>query len=864
MRRFISGLQFCWLRRVPLRLGLLAALVVGAPAAVEAEVLIPLPGSPSAPQIPSGEGPAAPDGRTVERRNPSRVGPTTGSQADRADTSNAASLFLPLQAGASIGNQQLLFEGQRTSRRFTVTLPAEATVAEATFVLSYLSSVQVLPSASRLRLTLNGTELLAIPPRAFSAPEVVQVKVPEGLLRPGPNEVSISLRQNHRILCTIDGIYELWTAVDALRSGLQLHLLEALATPTLATFDYALGSGLAGSRRLTFIAPANQPDEAWLGRALAVVQGAARRTSGPLPDFALVSQTELERGEPAAGSLRGIRSDKLPAGMLTVIGTAEELRELLPRQILGLVTGPYLGVHGLGRRDGGALLVLSGRDRHEVEQAIGDWASQRVELPRATSAITSALPPAPRPGGSGYVGGRTTVSLADLNVPEQQVSGLREIIPVELQLADDFFAANDAAVRLSLDAAYAPDLHPDSALNLLVNGRGAALVGLNKPGGGTFRNYSVELPLRYFQPGLNRVDFEVTLPSVTATADGFCPPGTVGLNEPPRFLLEDSTSFSFPAYARLGELPNLKLLAESGFPYLLNQEPMPTNLYLGARDRDTLAAAMTLVAAIARHADKPLVLSPTFSLSEAGDRDVLAVGPTNLLEAGLFGNAPLRQQNLIQAWARSRPLDPLVSDAREVAATQATLELMQRIEALRSGPDDERSAAASGRSGPNGEEEEARWYQRYLSFLPSWGSVQDEEQLGRRLLQQAGGDVTAVMMQYEFDRAPGRTVTLVTALDGPLLLAAVKRVTQPDYWEELRGDVAVWGAQPRTLGTALVGESYVFAPSELSLTNLRLVLSNWLSRNVGLLVGSVILVVLALTTVTHFLLRMDRRRRDLV
>lgn len=844
-----------WLLSLSAALGLVAILVLAWPTSGWSEVLIPLPGVQVAPQD---------EVAPVERKEVEPTPPAPVREPAKREDAIGAKLFLSLQGGASAGNQQVLFEGQHVTRRFTVTLPAEATVADASFFLAYLSSVQVLPSASQLRLTLNGNELLAIQPRAFSAPEVVEVKVPEGLLRPGPNDVAISVRQNHRILCTIDGIYELWTAIDPIRSGLQLRLFETLATPSLATFDFALGSGLSGSRQLTFIAPSNQPDERWLTTAFDVVQGAARRTLGPLPDFDIVSQSQLERGEPSAGSLRGIRSDRLPSGMLAAIGTAEELGEFLPRQILGLVTGPYLGVHGLGRRDGSALLVFSGRDRHEVQQAVDDWVLQRVELPNAPSAITTALPPAPRRSGPRYIAGRTTVSLADLNVEEQHISGLRDVVSVELQLSDDFFAANDAAVLLSLNAAYGPDLHPDSALNILVNGRGAALVGLNQSRGKAFRDYSVELPLRYFQPGLNRIDFEVTLPSVTATPEGFCAPGTVSLNEPPQFLLQDDTSFYFPSYARLGELPNLKLLAERGFPYLLNQEPIPTTLYLGARDRDTVAAAMKLAAAIAKHADGPLSLSPAFSFAQQGDRDILAVGPTNLLEAGLFGNAPLRQQDLIQAWSRSRPLDPLVSDAREVAATQATSELMQRIEALRSGSANGTSAESADRQGSSFEDEDDSWYERAITFLSSWGEQEEGERWGRRLLRQAGGDVTAVMMQYESDRAPGRTVTLVTALDGPLLLAAVKRVTQPDYWKDLRGDVAVWGTQPKTLGTAMVGDSYLFAPSEFSLTNLRLVLSNWLSRNVGLLVGSVVLVVLALSIVTHLLLRMDRRRRDLV
>src|SRR5690606_38827797 len=323
------------------------------------------------------------------------------------------------------GDQQVLFEGQEAVQRFTLTLPTEALVVDAEFVLSYLSSVELLPSASRLTVEINGNEILALQPRAFSAAQTVSNSLPNGLLRPGLNEVVISLRQNHRVLCTIESVYELWTAVDALRSGLKLRLIESLPAPTLATLDYALSSGLSGSRRLTFISPSSHPDETWLANALNVVQGASRRTYGQLPEFAIIPQSQLKRGEPVASNLLGIARQSLPKGMLAIIGTAEELRDLVPRQILSFVTGPFVGIHDLGRQDGGALLIFSGRDQHEVRQAIDDWTSQRVELPAGRNAITSDLPPAIPVSRTQVIARRSSVTLADLNEPEEELSGLR-------------------------------------------------------------------------------------------------------------------------------------------------------------------------------------------------------------------------------------------------------------------------------------------------------------------------------------------------------------------------------------------------------------------------------------------------------
>ena len=182
--------------------------------------------------------------------------------------------------------------------------------------------------------------------------------------------------------------------------------------------------------------------------------------------------------------------------------------------------------------------------------------------------------------------------------------------------------------------------------------------------------------------------------------------------------------------------------------------------------------------------------------------DILA-GP-ELLAAS--ANAPLRQQDLIQAWS-DRPFD-LVSDEEEAAATRVTGELLERIEALRSGSLEKRDRLDRPSSHLGTESERQPWYRQLREYLAAWGKGEPAEQLVRRMLQQSGGDVTAVMMQYEAGRSSGRTVTLLTALDGPLLLGAIKRVTQPDYWGRLRGDFAVWGTQPQSLGTAVIGGSY--------------------------------------------------------
>lgn len=850
-----------------------AALLLLLPAA-RAETLIPLPS-------PGGSAPLAAPQPIVLPERPALAPVLVPAPAEqtrpapaRAATA-AGGLFLSLQGNALQESDRALLRGQEDVKRFTITLPAEAVLASGELVLSYQSSIEVLPERSSLSVALNGQSILETAPRATTEPRELRVPLPEGLLRVGPNEIVVSARQNHRLLCSVAGIYELWTAVDTARSGFEISLAEPLGPPSLATLDHALSSGLIEPRRVTFLAPQRVPEEAWLEDSLQVVQGIGRRVGGPLPELTLVAFEELTPAGRPNPLLPALDHEALPPGMLAVVGTASELRSLLPPALLAAVTGPYLGVHGLGRGDGSALLLFSGRDRDELRTAIDAWSNDRIELPARAGVLTTGLPPAlpdpsrrpPRP-----IQGGETVTLGQLGVTDTEVWPLRQVIRSELYLPDDFFAANDAMVTMQLEAAYAPGLPPESSVNIFVNGRGAALVGLTQPQGGLLSARRLELPLRHFVPGRNLLDIEVTLPSVMADSGGFCPPGTAGIDTGPRFVLRADSSLAFPDFARLGQLPNLRLTADRGFPYVADGLPLPTDLYIGAREPEAVTAAMVFAASLARAARQRLLLRPTYELPDTTARNLLAIGPTSQFRPALFANAPLRQQDVAMAWSQNRPIDPLVSDAREIAAAESTGAALRRIETLRSGDPLERYApfetAATGSDGEDWRRREQRsaseggWLPSLMSFLPGIAHSTEAELAARRLLQQ-GSDVTAVMMQYQARNAPGRTITLVTAADSRLLLAAVRRLAEADYWEGLRGDLAVWGPDRRSLATAQVSEPYTVMTSSLSLGNLRLILSNWLSRHVAVLLASVLLTIVLLSSVTYVLLRLDRRRRDL-
>ena len=139
-------------------------------------------------------------------------------------------------------------------------------------------------------------------------------------------------------------------------------------------------------------------------------------------------------------------------------------------------------------------------------------------------------------------------------------------------------------------AAFTEAVRPGSHVEVTVNGFLAANLPLTAPSGDILKRLPVKVSLAHFRPGVNEVTIEAVLDTAT---DESCPPGAAA-GGPPRFVLFDTTSFSMPDFARLGRWPNLSALIGTGFPYSRNVER--TAVVLGRSDRDTYAAAATLLA----------------------------------------------------------------------------------------------------------------------------------------------------------------------------------------------------------------------------------------------------------------------------
>ncbi len=125
--------------------------------------------------------------------------------------------------------------------------------------------------------------------------------------------------------------------------------------------------------------------------------------------------------------------------------------------------------------------------------------------------------------------------LGELGVPTQEFSGRRFRAEFQIALPADFYAQAYGNAQLLLDAAFTAAVRPGSHVDVYVNEQIASNLPITASGGGLFQRERMQIPLRNFRPGVNRLWLEVVLDT---ESDARCLPGAT-LPAENRFVLFD-------------------------------------------------------------------------------------------------------------------------------------------------------------------------------------------------------------------------------------------------------------------------------------------------------------------------------------
>jgi hypothetical protein len=738
------------------------------------------------------------------------------------------------------------------------------------FRVGYLSAVSVMPEASRLTVSINDVIIGSTPVSASGQVRTVEFEVPPDLAKAGFNAVRIGVDERHRVACTLQSTFELWTQIDPSQTGLILPAgVAAAGDPEQIAALPPDGQG-ALPVRAVMVGKVGVAD---VERAIFAVQMIA--SAGHF------EQPTVDVGPPAGGQY----------GVNLVIGRYAEIRDLPGLETLGLVAGPRIAV--LPATDSlRATIVITGESEDDVNQALikfGAPTPMRGAEPGIRAA--RAFP--------GYrVNANEKVRLADIGLRSQEFTGHYFHAAFNIIMPADFYSADYAKVLIDLAGGYGAGLLSSAQIIVAINGRNVVSAQLPRGDGDVFKDMTLPLPLGELRPGLNRVEISAQLPMA---ADANCDPLSV-INGKKRFLFLDSTSIQIPNLARIGRVPDLSVTATGGFPFL-GGERRP-KLFTPSPDRDSIGAAATIAARMAASAGATIPFQFTTSPPPIGSGATLMVAPANRLDDTMLAAFDIDPQKLRKSWGDRASAEPAQEETDLTAAdlrARNRLVLQKNLPAVchlrwreEAKPDPSSTGAISvGSSAPDGDQPSIlksttppdlydAWARDLKAENPvrRWAAIFSDAavRLWRGAIGRAreGADEFAIAPlsavdpievrdnQFLLSQAPlgpgaDSVWTLATAPNAKLLAQNADCLSDPRVWSQVSGRMALLDDSQGSI-TAIEPTSMTFVSTQpLSPTNLRLVAAGWLSINKSVYVALTILSGLLLAFATfHFVRNVGR------
>ncbi|HEX5934584.1 MAG TPA: cellulose biosynthesis cyclic di-GMP-binding regulatory protein BcsB [Pseudorhizobium sp.] len=709
-----------------------------------------------------------------------------------------------------IPSESLALTGEYSRRAWSLYLTAEQAEAARSINLGYQNAIVVAPEASSLSLFINNRRVGQERINAPSGPKTARWAIPADLLRAGNNDVELVANQRHRTDCDIRSTYDLWTEIDGSQSFLEFEP-NLLSLGSAIDAVHALGNDPQGRTHFRLVVPSIGPMEQ-LAPLVRLSQGLAVMSGMPNPQFSLQQALPEETG----GS-----------GVLAVaIGTRAELAQVLPALPPGAESGPVSGI--IKSADSAApIVVMTGPTWSAVRSAIESFIAPVVRSPtlRRESMSTDrwARPNAP------FVFGGERLSFSQLGIPTTEFSGKRFRTGFDIALPSDFYAGAYGEAVIQLDAAYSASVAAGSHIDIYVNGNIASTVPITEGGGDILRQSPIRITMRHLRAGKNRIDLEAVLLSET---DSACTPGSNASTEA-RFALFDSSAFYMPAYARIGQTPNLAALSGTGFPYSRQQEP--TVLFMDRIDADMLAAAANFFGKAAQISGAPIAIEPVSAANVVGGRNAIYISSAGQLPPNVLTQLNL-DPNLAVGWRPPGETGPVTED------TTASMDIWR--DRLQGGVLSQRISTIR------------QWLQESLDlsegalrFLP-----------GSEVIFSPDEDDDLLLAQGPALNGDG-IWTVLTAPSPQELRTATAELARQDVWQQIAGRVFSYSRATNDVTVEEARNMSFLRPVDGSWKNYRLIAANWLSSNLLSYALVIVLTSCLLGVTTATLLRWLGRNR---
>lgn len=689
----------------------------------------------------------------------------------------AAENLVPFEQSA----EAYTLSGEDDVATFTFQLNGPQVAAGGTLNLAYVNAVSVLPDTAKVDIEVNGRDLGGFPIASPNGVKTEKVAVASEFLRAGRNVVRLRARQHHRVDCSLDATYELWTKLDPAASGFASpvstdfadfdSLLAVRRTAEQRTDIRVVLPALPDAETLNEAAPVLQALVLFLNRDDVTVSVADRPGTGPGIDLVMAmdrngSATLAKLG--LAGAQRGLSvqagASAERARVVMRAANAGDIRAAVLAAVKGsMADGLKTGIFGTGRD----VLAVDAGDRRTLKDA-------------------------------GY---------------ETRVfSGRLSRTDFSVEMPADFYPAEYATLDLRLSAATSPGLDQTAQLLVRVNDRVVKSYPFRNRTGEQFDGKRIELPLRAFRPGVNRIELLAELPMA---ADAACRPEERD-DRKPRFILLDTTAIEVPALARVGRLPDLSALAGKAYPYGGGKA---FDLVIDRTDSQSVGAGLTLLSRLARSARAPLNARIAIGLPAQGTgRDALVISSRNdFAELGAAGKSAFPAEADIGASVADllKP-DPVLTASVSAGTGDETADLLQAFHNSTAAQQEDLSFGTRAQL----------WLAAASNGFGRWLSYEGED--AARVPHGEGALVTLSQM-----RSPDglSTWTIVKAGSPRDVDAGVQRLVAPAVWRDLQGGTATIETASLALSSLPAAERYIADFADRSPGNLRRVAAAWFSDN---------------------------------
>lgn len=539
-------------------------------------------------------------------------------------------------------------QGALASESLGLAIAPQADIKSAKLIIRHVTGRGQAHSDAHLRIGLNQQFIAQLDAATSLTAAMDEIRLDPRLFKPGFNLIAFDAVQRYTFECQDPTAAELWTEIDTLRSEVEIIYERRDFAASLADISAFLSPGVGGVEKLLIATGADELGEQHLKWGALISQTVANHLEYRLPEInhALI----LQNGDGKLTLDMQSESARTQSD-LVLVGPFEEIGHVLsvdPESVAA--DDGYVALHPSPFDASRFMLVISGHTPEAVSRGVDaislatfpfadDRETRITELDAPEGVILGDRAPL-----------RTGVSYAfgDLGYETYSSRGFQSAqMDVELNLPADTYFDEDADVLLSLDFAYGAGLNEKSVLNILVNGSFRAAVPLQNPRGEAASGYQVRLPARAFQAGHNQISLEAEL---SKNQQGAC---AARNDRHLAFMIENSSILHLPETRRFVELPNLKVLSESGFPYT-KVSAQPFSVRVSDRSSDTVAAAWTLVARLGQiHGDQFRGVSFKFENSP-DDTHTLLVGPRHTLSE--LSSSGMSLQSDVSTLVRQRDL----------------------------------------------------------------------------------------------------------------------------------------------------------------------------------------------------------------